>query len=80
MFNSSLKHKIVLTSVAPIYTNPTFSSEMINQALFWEALTIIESKDNWFKIEQKDGYLGWVHSFYLMEEESLLFLQNQLPN
>ena len=67
MSKSSLEHKIVFTSVAPIYSNPSFSSEMINQALFWDALAIMDVEDNWFQIKQKDGYLGWVHSFYLTD-------------
>ena len=60
------EYKIVSTSVAPIYNNSTFSSEIINQALFWEELVCIDVKENWHKVKQRDGYIGWVHSFYIV--------------
>ena len=65
MSNSKNEHKIVSTSVASIYSKPSFSSELINQALFWESLIIYDVNEKWYKIKQRDGYDGWIHSFYL---------------
>ena len=64
MSNTSDNYKVVSTSIGSIYSKPSFSSELINQALFWEKISICETKDKWYKIEQNDGYKGWIHSFY----------------
>lgn len=58
---------IVHTAVASIYSHPDFSSELITQALFWEGLTVHSTQGNWYKVKQRDGYEGWIHSFYVMD-------------
>jgi len=58
---------IVSAPVASIYKNPTFTSELITQALIWEKLIIIKKSYNWYKIKQNDGYIGWIHSFYIVD-------------
>ena len=58
------EYRIVSSSVASIYSEPTFASELITQALIWEELIISQKKDNWYQVRQKDGYIGWIHSFY----------------
>ena len=71
---------IVNTPVASIYRKPNFSSELITQALIWEKLAIINKEDNWYKIKQRDGYEGWVHSFYVVAStvhNSNKFLQDK---
>ena len=60
---------IVSTPVASIYKNPTFTSELVTQALIWENLIVCEQVDNCYKIKQKAGYKGWIHSFYGFESE-----------
>ena len=70
MSNSNNEYKIVSKSVAPIYSKPSFSSELINQALFWEELIVESLGDNWLKIRQRDGYVGWVHSFYITDSKT----------
>ena len=65
MYKIKNEHKIVNVSVAPIYNKPNFSSELITQALFWEKLSILKIKDNWFKVRLKDKYCGWIHSFFI---------------
>ena len=64
--SNSKEYKIVLTSVASIYNKPSFNSELITQALIWEHLIVCEQVDNWYKVKQKDGCKGWIHSFYLL--------------
>ena len=60
-----IQQAIITPSVAPVYKEPVFSSEMISQALMWENVKIQETFENWYQINMEDGYNGWVHSFYL---------------
>ena len=34
----------------------------------WDSIELIESQDNWYRIKQWDGYTGWMHRFYISEE------------
>ena len=61
------EYKIVSTSIASIYNKPSFSSELVTQALIWEALIVISKKDNWYKVQLKDKYIGWIHNFYITD-------------
>lgn len=70
------EYKIVLSNIASIYNRPSFSSELITQALIWENLIVCEQVDHWYKVKQKDGYKGWIHSFYLVD--SSVYDDNQL--
>lgn len=51
-------------SVAGIFDEPSFKSEMVTQSLLWEELMTEESTESWFKIKTSDGYEGWIHNFY----------------
>jgi hypothetical protein len=62
----------VKTAYANVYSEPTFTSQLVTQALFFESLEIISEHDNWYKISQWDGYSGYVHRFYLSESHSSL--------
>ena len=57
--------KEVSVAVAPIYSKPSFSSEMVTQALFWDIVSILDQKEKWKKIKLSDNYKGWVYSFYI---------------
>ena len=73
-------YMIVNSSVANIYKSYTFTSELVNQALIWEKLIILDKKNNWYKIKQKDGYVGWIHEFYIIDSDvydSDISLQNK---
>ena len=57
---------VVNVSVCGIFAQPTFKSEMVNQALIKEKVTIIDKKDNWYKAYlNHDKYEGWIHEMYL---------------
>lgn len=58
---------IVKTAYANIYTKPTFSSELVTQALFSEVLEIKSSRGDWLEVSQWDGYVGYTHKFYLSD-------------
>ena len=61
---------LVKTSVANLYKNSSFNSELVSQALIWEVLIICDKKDNWFQVKQRDGYIAWVHSFYVIDSST----------
>ena len=67
---------LVKTSVANLYKNPSFTSELVSQGLIWEVLIICDKKDNWFQVKQRDGYIAWVHSFYVID--SSIYDNNKL--
>jgi len=70
------KYRIVKTSVANIYNSSTFTSQIVTQALLWEELLVCEKKDDWYKVKQNDGYVGWIHSFYTID--STVYDNNKL--
>ena len=45
---------------------------MVSQALIWEYLNIVDYYENWYKIEQWDKYISWIHKSYV--------IQNNLKN
>ena len=59
------RQAVISAAVAPVHKQPAFSSEMITQAMLWENIQIKATNDNWHKICMEDGYVGWIHSFYL---------------
>ena len=74
------EYKIVNACVANIYESNSFFSQLVTQALIWEALNILDKKNNWYKVKQKDGYIGWIHKFYLIDSSTYddnKLLQNQ---
>lgn len=63
---------IVKVSVCGIFAEPTFKSEMVNQALISEQVQVIDKKDNWYKVCLKnDGYKGWIHEMYFCDASKL---------
>ena len=63
---------IVKVSVCGIFAEPTFKSEMVNQALKSESVQIISKKDNWYQVcLDNDGYEGWIHEMYFNDPSNL---------
>ena len=60
---------VIFPAVAPVHKEPSFSSEMISQALMWEKVKIQETSENWHQIKMEDGYEGWMHHFYLSKNQ-----------
>ena len=58
------KNCVVKTLVANLYSEPSFKSELLTQALINENLKILETQDNWYKVKQWDNYISWIHKFY----------------
>ena len=59
------KYCLVKTRVANLYKKPSFTSELITQALIDEHMLILEKNDNWYRVKQWDNYESWVHNFYI---------------
>ena len=59
-------NKLVKTVYANIYVKPTFKSELVNQSLYCDKVTILDTFNDWYLVKLYDGYKGWIHSFYLM--------------
>ena len=74
--NSSMKDPergVIKVSACGIFSEPTFKSEMLTQALMFEEVLIFNKKDNWYKVELKhDGYKGWIHEMYLEDSKSVM--------
>ena len=62
-------YKIVKTSYANLFASNSFKAEIVTQALLWDRLDVISKDNNWFKVKSKDGYIAWVHKFYLVDSE-----------
>ena len=62
-------YKIVKTSYANLFASNSFKAEIVTQALLWDRLDVISKDNNWFKVKSKDGYVAWVHKFYLVDSE-----------
>ena len=63
---------IVKVSVCGIFAEPTFKSEMVNQALESESVQIISKKNNWYQVcLDNDGYEGWIHEMYFNDFSNL---------
>ena len=58
---------IINSPLAPVHKKHEFQSEMVSQALLGETCTLLKSQERWKYIQQRDGYEGWVHSFYGIE-------------
>ena len=44
------KYCFVKTSVANLYKNPSFKSELVTQAIYLEKLLILDQENNWYQI------------------------------
>ena len=72
----SPERAIVRAYACGIFAEPTFKSEMVNQALMWEEVLVSDKKDNWCKIQLKhDGYSGWIHQMYLTFSEEVFSIK-----
>ncbi len=63
---------VVNTSVANVYAEPTFASEVVTQAILGETPKVLDQRGKWFQLEQWDGYRGWVYHFCLAKNPHFL--------
>jgi SH3-like domain-containing protein len=60
---------VISAAVAPVHKEAAFTSEMITQGLMFESVAILGEQGNWLNIKMEDGYEGWVHHFYVSENQ-----------
>ncbi len=65
-----MSYFIINIAVANLYKEPSHSSEIVTQALMGESCIILDSRDNWYRIRQWDGYEGWMYYFYGVESKT----------
>ena len=67
------KYKKVGITVASLYKEPSFKSELVTQALLSEELLVIDKNNDWYKVRQWDNYESWIHSFYLSSNQKNIY-------
>ena len=55
---------VVRALIAPSYSDPTFTSSKVTEVLCGETVKILDTNKDWLQIEQNDGYISWLKSFY----------------
>jgi cell wall-associated NlpC family hydrolase len=55
---------VIRSLVAPSYSEPSFTSSKITEALSGETVKVLDKKNDWLYIEQDDGYKSWLKDFY----------------
>jgi gamma-D-glutamyl-L-lysine dipeptidyl-peptidase len=62
---SDFSRVAVCTPVAPLFAEPKVASAQISQYLAGRELVILETRDDWFRVEGPDEYEGWMHRGYV---------------
>lgn len=58
---------ICTVPAAPVRSEPSHRSEMVNQLLFGDLVTVLEQQEEWRRVRaQFDGYEGWV-TYHLVQ-------------
>ncbi|UCH10443.1 MAG: C40 family peptidase [Fidelibacterota bacterium] len=58
---------VVNTGVANIYSEDTFHSEVVTQAILGEMPEVLDQRGKWFLVRQWDDYQGWLYHFYMFK-------------
>jgi hypothetical protein len=57
----------VTTNLTGLYEKPSFGVPLASELYYGTNLQVLEEKDRWVLVRQKDGYLGWAYRPYLAE-------------
>lgn len=74
---------IITLSLIPLRSQPQHRSEMVTQGIFGETFTILESENEWTRIQlSNDGYSGWIQNaqFHHISENSLKKIKFNISN
>ena len=77
-----MQYGICLLSVVPCRKEPSGTSEMVTQLLYGDFYRVLESKEDWLKIETDyDKYTCWisVKQFFKISESTFKYLQKLTP-
>src|SRR5207253_10225295 len=61
----------VATHLAGIHAEPSFHTELLTQVTNGVELQILESRDKWCRVRQRDGYEGWLYKLYLTDSPAI---------
>lgn len=55
-----MKYGWITINMADMRDKPQYNSERVNQLLFSDFVKVLDEKNNFFKVEKFDKYIGWV--------------------
>jgi len=67
---STTRMMTVATNLTDLHVEPSFLSELLTQITNGVELEILEEKDKWAFVRQRDGYLGWAYLPYLRTRDA----------
>jgi cell wall-associated NlpC family hydrolase len=51
---------VVVKPVASMYAQPDTDTEVVSQAIYGSAITVLETRPNWLHVRTPDDYTGWM--------------------
>lgn len=60
------RNALVRVAVAPVYQDPHIPSPQITEIVLGARVELLSPQEAWWRIRSEDGYIGWVHSGYLL--------------
>src|SRR5262249_51444686 len=64
---STNRTRYVATTLADVHAEPSFISELLTQLTNGVELEIVEEREKWCLVRQRDGYEGWAYRRYLVD-------------
>jgi len=61
----------VNVSVANLYRDAAYGSEMISQALLGEMIIVLKKDKNFSHVQLPDGYQGWISNFQWVANQDI---------
>ncbi len=58
--NPAASSMVVVEPVANLYSKPDAESDVVTQALYGTAVTVLERQQDWAQVRMPDDYLGWI--------------------
>ena len=55
-------------SIAFLYSEPKFGSETVSQSYMAENLKVLDQKNEWYHVEQEDGYKAWIPASFVVNK------------
>lgn len=68
---SGVSGAVAQAAIAPLFREPTLRAEQVSQIVLGETARVEESRGEWRRLTaDQDGYAGWVHAGYLLEQDA----------
>ncbi|MVN22158.1 C40 family peptidase [Mucilaginibacter arboris] len=73
-----MQYGLIYLSIVPLREEPAHRSQQVSQMLFGEAFTVLETEDQWLKIQtEHDGYEGWIQALQCVLLDAASFQQHK---